>query len=66
MFALPVTGNGLSKFCGSLIVNRTSHRRVKHHAAGAVVAILRVVEKLSPGDQEMEDANVEALQDSVG
>ncbi|CAJ1453668.1 unnamed protein product, partial [Effrenium voratum] len=32
---------------------------------GAVVAILRVVEKLSPGDQEMEDANVEALQDAL-
>ena len=30
---------------------------------GAVVAILRVVEKLSPkGDQEIEDENVESLQ----
>lgn len=33
--------------------------------SGAVVAILRVVEKLSPrGDEEIEDDNVESLQAS--
>eukprot|EP00913_Durusdinium_trenchii_P018537 g17419.t1 len=33
---------------------------------GAVVAILRVVEKLSPkGDEEIEDENVESLQEAL-
>lgn len=36
---------------------------LQSHGPGAVVAILRVVEKLSPkGDQEIEDENVESLQ----